>query len=74
VEGVWTEILNSDATVYGGSGVGNLGAVETSAAPSHGRAWSLSLTLPPLAVVAFRAPRAAPPPAAAPTVLPPTER
>jgi 1,4-alpha-glucan branching enzyme len=74
VEGVWAEILNSDATVYGGSGVGNLGAVETSAAPSHGRAWSLSLTLPPLAVVAFRAPRAAPPPTAQPTVLPPTER
>jgi 1,4-alpha-glucan branching enzyme len=56
-EGVWTEILNSDATVYGGSGVGNFGSVETSPTPQHGRPWSLSLTLPPLAVVAFRAPR-----------------
>ena len=58
VGGVWTEILNSDATTYGGSGMGNLGSVEASATPTHGRPWSLGLTLPPLAVVAFRAPRA----------------
>ena len=57
VSGVWTEILNSDATAYGGSGVGNFGAVETTPTPLHGRPWSLSLTLPPLGVVAFRAPR-----------------
>ena len=57
VSGVWTEILNSDATTYGGSGVGNMGAVETSPAPKHGRPHSLRLALPPLAVVAFRAPR-----------------
>ena len=59
VSGVWAEILNSDAEVYGGSGMGNFGAVETSPTPQHGRPWSLSLTLPPLAVVAFRAPRPA---------------
>ena len=59
--GAWDEILNSDATVYGGSGQGNFGVVQTSDTPSHGRPWSLSLTLPPLAVVAFRAPRAAAP-------------
>ncbi|HEX6052360.1 MAG TPA: 1,4-alpha-glucan branching protein GlgB [Gemmatimonadaceae bacterium] len=59
VHGVWTEILNSDASSYGGSGMGNLGAVETSPVPQHGRPWSLSLTLPPLAVVVFRSPRAA---------------
>ncbi|HUQ80687.1 MAG TPA: 1,4-alpha-glucan branching protein GlgB, partial [Gemmatimonadaceae bacterium] len=59
VEGVWTEILNSDASDYGGSGVGNFGSVETSTEPKHGRQWSLSLTLPPLGVVAFRAPHAA---------------
>jgi 1,4-alpha-glucan branching enzyme len=63
VSGVWTEILNSDATVYGGSGMGNLGSVETLPEPQHGRPYSLSLTLPPLAVVAFRAP-----PAPAPVV------
>jgi 1,4-alpha-glucan branching enzyme len=57
--GAWDEILNSDATVYGGSGQGNFGVVQTSDTPSHGRPWSLSLTLPPLAVVALRAPRAA---------------
>jgi len=62
VSGVWTEILNSDAEVYGGSGVGNFGSVETLPTPMHGRPWSLSLTLPPLAIVAFKAPRAAPPP------------
>jgi 1,4-alpha-glucan branching enzyme len=59
VEGVWTEILNSDASVYGGGGLGNFGAVETSPNPLHGRPYSLSLTLPPLAVVAFRAPKTA---------------
>jgi 1,4-alpha-glucan branching enzyme len=61
VEGVWEEILNSDAAVYGGSGMGNFGAVEADAIPKHGRGWSLNLTLPPLAVMAFRAPAARPP-------------
>jgi 1,4-alpha-glucan branching enzyme len=55
--GRWIEILNSDATVYGGSGQGNLGGVEAEAVGVHGRPWSLDLTLPPLAVIAFRAPR-----------------
>src|SRR4029453_7647582 len=59
VSGVWEEILNSDATTYGGAGMGNFGAVETSPTPQHGRPYSLSLTLPPLSVVAFRAPRPA---------------
>jgi 1,4-alpha-glucan branching enzyme len=54
--GTWTEILNSDATIYGGSGMGNLGAVEASPVGTHGRPFSLSLTLPALGVVAFRAP------------------
>jgi len=49
--GHWAEILNSDATVYGGSGVGNLGGVEAGAQPHHGRPFSVSLTLPPLGVV-----------------------
>jgi 1,4-alpha-glucan branching enzyme len=57
VGGVWEEILNSDATTYGGAGVGNFGAVEASPNPLHGRPHSLSLTLPPLSVVAFRVPR-----------------
>ena len=52
--GVWTEILNSDATLYGGSGRGNFGGVESSPTPSHGRYYSLSITLPPLGVLFFR--------------------
>jgi len=49
--GVWKEILNSDTKVYGGSGHGNFGQVNASPIPSHGRDCSLSLTLPPLAVL-----------------------
>jgi 1,4-alpha-glucan branching enzyme len=46
--GRWTEILNSDADVYGGSGAGNLGGVESLDEPVHGRDQSVMLTLPPL--------------------------
>jgi 1,4-alpha-glucan branching enzyme len=52
--GTWREVLNSDAKEYWGSGLGNLGEVEAEPQPSHGRPYSLSLTLPPLAVVFFR--------------------
>jgi 1,4-alpha-glucan branching enzyme len=53
--GTWREMANSDATVYGGSGMGNLGAVEAEQIPSHGRPWSLTLTLPPLACLFLHA-------------------
>jgi 1,4-alpha-glucan branching enzyme len=46
--GHWRELFNSDAVMYGGSGVGNLGGVEAQPVPSHGRAQSLELQLPPL--------------------------
>jgi 1,4-alpha-glucan branching enzyme len=49
--GFWRELLNSDAKEYGGSGLGNLGGAEAEAKPEHGRPYSLSLTLPPLAAV-----------------------
>jgi 1,4-alpha-glucan branching enzyme len=49
--GMWHEALNSDATTYGGSGYGNLGAVEAAPVPFHGHPFSLNLTLPPLAVL-----------------------
>ncbi|HXA48721.1 MAG TPA: alpha amylase C-terminal domain-containing protein, partial [Candidatus Acidoferrum sp.] len=52
--GLWQEILNSDATLYGGSGQGNMGGVEASPLPVHGRPWSLSITVPPLGIVAFK--------------------
>ncbi len=49
--GVWRELLNSDAEAYGGSGVGNMGEAKARPIPSHGRAYSLSLRLPPLGVL-----------------------
>jgi len=49
--GFWQEILNSDAEDYGGSGSGNLGGVEAAPIAIHGRPFSLTLTLPPLAAV-----------------------
>src|SRR5262249_9809196 len=39
--GVWCEMLNSDARTYGGSGYGNLGAVEAAPVPYHGQPYSL---------------------------------
>jgi len=51
--GTWREIANSDATLYGGSGMGNLGAVESAPVAAHARFHSLALTLPPLAVLMF---------------------
>ncbi len=54
--GHWAEVLNSDAVLYGGSGQGNYGGVEAQAMAAHGRPWSVTLTLPPLSVIVFRAP------------------
>ena len=52
--GFWRELLNSDAKEYGGSGQGNLGRVEAAPIPFHGRSYSLTITLPPLAAVFFK--------------------
>jgi len=52
--GYWRELLNSDSTEYGGSGHGNLGGVEASPIPFHGRSYSLNLTLPPLGTLFFK--------------------
>jgi 1,4-alpha-glucan branching enzyme len=49
--GRWSEVLNSDAVLYGGSGQGNMGGVDAAPIPLHGRKWSLNLTLPPLGAV-----------------------
>jgi 1,4-alpha-glucan branching enzyme len=57
----WDEVLNSDATIYGGSGWGNLGGVTTEAIAMHGRPGSVTIALPPLSVSFFRmVPRPAP--------------
>jgi 1,4-alpha-glucan branching enzyme len=49
--GAWHEVLNTDSVHYGGSNVGNHGRVQAEKLPLHGKAWSASLTLPPLAVL-----------------------
>ena len=52
--GFWREILNSDATLYGGSGQGNIGGVQTTPVGWHGHYQSVNLVLPPLGIVAFK--------------------
>jgi 1,4-alpha-glucan branching enzyme len=49
--GFYREAVNTDAALYGGSNMGNLGGLTSQAEPSHGEALSISLTLPPLATV-----------------------
>ncbi len=46
--GTWVEAVNTDAEEYGGSGVGNLGAVQARQEPYHGRAFSATVRVPPL--------------------------
>jgi len=52
--GCYRELINSDAAIYGGGNIGNAGAVYTEPIPAHGHAQSLSLTLPPLAVLMLK--------------------
>ena len=49
--GTWTEVVNTDAAIYGGSNVGNGGGVTAEPTPSHSHPFSLVLTLPPLATI-----------------------
>lgn len=56
LSGHWQEILNSDAESYWGSGVGNLGGIQTSNDSSHGKPYSIKLTLPPLGAVFLKSP------------------
>ena len=49
--GEWLEVLNTDAPVYGGSGVGNLGRVHAEQLGVHGREHSVRLAVPPLGAV-----------------------
>ncbi|WP_181312813.1 1,4-alpha-glucan branching protein GlgB [Nocardioides campestrisoli] len=52
--GTWSEVLNTDADPYGGSGVGNLGTVEATEDPWHDQPASAVLRLPPLGTVWLR--------------------
>jgi 1,4-alpha-glucan branching enzyme len=52
--GEWSELLNTDADVYAGSGVGNLGVVRADQGEQHGQPASATLTIPPLATLWLR--------------------
>ncbi len=52
--GDYVEVLNSDSTWYGGSDIGNAGAVRASEEPWMDRPWSLRITLPPLGGIVLR--------------------
>jgi len=54
--GTWTEILNTDAGGYGGSGVGNLGSVTAADPPWHGLPASAELRVPPLGTLWLASP------------------
>jgi 1,4-alpha-glucan branching enzyme len=51
--GFWAEKLNTDATLYGGTGAGNLGGVQSEEIAASGRPHSISITIPPLATMIF---------------------
>ncbi|MGX9346919.1 1,4-alpha-glucan branching protein GlgB [Microbacterium sp. KNMS] len=53
-DGEWEECLNTDAEAYGGSGVGNLGAVTAVAGEHKGWPAHAEVVLPPLSTVWFR--------------------
>jgi 1,4-alpha-glucan branching enzyme len=53
--GHWSEVLNSDAGIYGGSNAGNLGGVTADEYKVHGQEFSAEFTLPPLSIIAFKA-------------------
>ncbi|MCL4148419.1 UNVERIFIED_CONTAM: hypothetical protein GTU68_034305 [Idotea baltica] len=52
--GEYVEVINTDAAFYGGTDLGNLGRALSKPDPCHDRPHSLSLTLPPLSVIALR--------------------
>jgi 1,4-alpha-glucan branching enzyme len=54
IAGFYTEILNTDASIYGGSNLGNAGGVYSQTGASHGRQQYISLTLPPLAALVMK--------------------
>jgi 1,4-alpha-glucan branching enzyme len=52
--GMYAEVMNTDATAYGGGNVGNGGLVTSEPIPYHGRPHSVSLTLPPLGILILK--------------------
>ncbi len=49
--GIYYEIFNTDEIKYGGNGYGNKDKIISSNMPMHGYDYSISLTLPPLALI-----------------------
>jgi 1,4-alpha-glucan branching enzyme len=49
--GAWREVLNTDAEVYGGSNLGNMGAIVAEQRPWHGMTASAHVYVPPLATL-----------------------
>ncbi|MEZ5818753.1 MAG: 1,4-alpha-glucan branching protein GlgB [Hyphomicrobiaceae bacterium] len=54
VDARWREVLNTDAEIYGGTNIGNRTAAAAERVPSHGRPFSIVLTLPPLATIVLQ--------------------
>ncbi len=52
--GRWDEMINTDAEIYGGSGVGNLGGVDAQPESWHGRPASALIRVPPLGALWLR--------------------
>lgn len=52
--GFYTELLNTDAEIYGGGNVGNLGGTYSEPIPMHGHAQSISVRIPPLGMLMLR--------------------
>jgi 1,4-alpha-glucan branching enzyme len=52
-QGKWREVLNTDASMYWGTGAGNMGTIAADNGPSHGKPASAKILLPPLATLYF---------------------
>jgi 1,4-alpha-glucan branching enzyme len=57
--GRWRELLNTDAALFGGGNLGNMGGVTATPQSHHGQPASAEFTLPPLSILVFRPERAA---------------
>jgi Alpha amylase, C-terminal all-beta domain len=53
-DGFYRELLNSDSTYFGGGNMGNVGGIPAEPMPWQGQAYSLMMTIPPLAVIFFK--------------------
>jgi 1,4-alpha-glucan branching enzyme len=53
-DGLYHEVLNTDAGCYNGSGVGNGGQIYAEPVPAHGQPYSLNLVIPPLAALILK--------------------